>query len=119
MPKTILSISRDHILLETREAILRRSGHHVISVSELSDFAKSIEEGDIDLVVLGHPLSSDDRDAAYRVLRELDCDCPVIELYATSVPPKSPAHFHLQVHDRTFQSDLLQLTRQILSGETN
>ena len=119
MPKTILSISRDQILLETRAAILRKSGHHVVSVSDIEQFAEVLRDRDIDLVVIGHTLNMDDRDAAYRLLNELDCNSPVIELYATAVPPRSPAHFHLAVHDRTFQTDLLQLVRQVLTDEQN
>jgi DNA-binding NtrC family response regulator len=119
MPKTILSISRDQILLETRAAILRKSGHHVVSVLDLEQFVEAIRDRDIDLVVLGHTLNMDERDAAYRLMDEWGCKSPVIELYATAVPPRSPAHFHLAVHDRTFQTDLLQLVRQVLADEQN
>jgi DNA-binding NtrC family response regulator len=119
MTKTILSISHDHILLETRGAILRKTGHRVISVSSLEDFVTSLRESEIDLVILGHSVPAAEREQAYRLLQEHDCQCPVIELYATAAPPKSPAHFHLAVHDRTFQSDLLALVQQVLSSTPN
>jgi DNA-binding NtrC family response regulator len=117
--KTILSISHDQILLETRAAILRKSGHRVLSVSDVSEFLDAVRENTIDLIVLGHTLSAEEREEVYSSLPEVDCQCPVIELYASPVPPKSPAHFHLAVHDRTFQSDLLLLVRQVLSSEAN
>lgn len=119
MPKTILSISYDQLLLETRAAILRKSGHKVISVSDLGAFKQALEEADIDLVVVGHTVSSQDRGQAYRLMGENECECPVIELYATATPPDSPAHFHLAVHDRTFQTDLVQLVRQVLADQPN
>jgi DNA-binding NtrC family response regulator len=117
--KTILSISHDQILLETRAAILRKSGHRVLSVSDVSELMETARENEIDLIVLGHTLSAEEREEVYRKLPEVDCQCPVIELYASQVPPRSPAHFHVAVHDRTFQSDLLLLVRQVLASETN
>lgn len=119
MPKTIVSLSRDQILLETRAAILRKSGHHVVSASDLDQFAELIRDRDVDLVVIGHTLNRDERDTAYRLLDEWGCESPVIELYATAAPPRSPAHFQLAVHDHTFQTDLLQLVRQVLTDTQN
>ncbi|HEY3929709.1 MAG TPA: hypothetical protein VGL89_15165 [Candidatus Koribacter sp.] len=119
MPRTILSMSRDHILLETRGAILRKSGHRVLSVSDIDDFVETLRHNDVDLVILGHSLLSHDREDAYRWLNEVAGRAPVIELYATAVPPKTPAQFHLAVHDRTFQDDLLALVQQVLSSQTN
>lgn len=119
MAKKILSISYDQILLETRAAVLRKSGHHVISVSNLAGFKQALEENDIDLVIVGHTVASHDRTQAYQLMGENECECPVIELYATTTPPHSPAHFHLAVHDRTFQTDLLQLVRQVLADQQN
>ena len=119
MSKRILSISYDQILLETRAAILRKSGHNVIPVSNLGGFKHALQEEDIDLVIVGHTVPQRDRDEAYRLMGESQCECPVIELYATSVPPESPAHFHLAVHDRTFEVDLLQLVRQVLAEGQN
>ncbi len=119
MPKTILSISRDQLLLETRAAILRKSGHEVISVSNLEEFLQALQEIGVDLVVVGHTVPGAQRDEVYRILEEVECLCPVIELYASAVPPKTAAHFQLAVHDRTFQTDLLQLVRQVLAEEQN
>ncbi len=119
MPRTILSLSRDHILLETRGAILRKSGHRVLSVGSLGEFLESLRDNQVDLVILGHSLPSHDRDEAFKGLQEVECGAPVIELYATSVPPKSQAQFQLAVHDRTFQADLLGLVTQVLSGKEN
>lgn len=116
MPKTILSVSHDQILLETRGAILRKSGHRVVSVADVAEFASILREREIDLVILGHTLDSGDRDEAYRILQELDAPPPVIELYATLMPPKTPAQFQLAVHDRTFPIDLLNLVQQVLSS---
>ena len=117
--KTILSISRDQLLLETRAAILRKSGHQVISVKTLDDFASAIHDPGVDLIILGHTLPAHEREDAYSVLKELACEAPVIELYAGAGPPHSPAQFHLGVHDRSFQTDLLALVRQVLSDAVN
>lgn len=119
MAKTILSISRDQLLLETRGAILRKSGHRVVSVKSVDDFADAIREEEISLVVLGHTLPGHDREDAYHVLAAEKCTAPVIELYATAAPPKSTAQFQLAVHDRSFQSDLLALVKQVLADDVN
>ncbi len=119
MAKTILSISRDQLLLETRGAILRKSGHRVISVRSIEDFADAVREEEISLVVIGHTLPGQDRDDAYRIMDAEQCIAPVIELYATAVPPRSEAQFQLAVHDRSFQADLLALVGQVLSDEVN
>ena len=119
MLKTILSISRDQLLLETRGAILRKSGHRVLSVNNLEDFTEAVRDEDVDLVIIGHTLPGHDRDDAYRALQESSCVAPVIELYATAVPPKSCAQFQLAVHDRSFQSDLLELVTRVLSDAVN
>lgn len=119
MAKVILSISRDHILLETRGAILRKSGHRVISVGDLAALLEALQQNDVSLIVVGHTLSTHDRDETYRLLQENDVKSPVIELYATVAPPKSPAQFQLAVHERSFQSDLLQLVKQVLSEQPN
>ncbi len=119
MPKTILSISRDQLLLETRGAILRKSGHRVISVRSIDDFADAVREEKVALVVMGHTLPGHDRDDAFQVLKTEACAAPVIELYATAAPPKSSAQFQLAVHDRSFQSDLLSLVNQVLSDDVN
>ncbi len=117
--KTILSISRDQLLLETRAAILRKSGHQVVSVKTLDDFAAAVHDPGVDLVILGHTLPAHEREDVFSILREFSCDAPVIELYATATPPRSTAQFHLAVHDRTFQTDLLALVRQVLSDDVN
>jgi len=83
MQKTILSISRDQLLLETRGAILRKSGHRVVSVRSIEDFAAAVQEEEIALVVICHTLTGHDREDAYRVLIAEQCLAPVIELYAT------------------------------------
>ena len=106
-------------MLETRGAILRKSGHRVLSVSEIDDFVEVLRQNQVDLVILGHSLLSKDREEAYRWLKDLECPAPVIELYATAVPPRTSAQFHLAVHDRTFQHDLLALVQQVLSAKTN
>lgn len=119
MPKTIVSISRDQLLLETRAAVLRKSGHHVISATDLEEFAELMQGREVDLVVIGHTLNLEERETAYRLVDESGSRSPVIELYATAAPPKSPAHFQLAVHDRTFETDLLQLVRQVLTDNQN
>ena len=119
MPKTILSISRDQLLLETRGAILRKSGHRVISVRTIDEFADAVREERVALVVIGHTLPGHDREDVHRVLELEACRAPVIELYATAAPPKSAAQFQLAVHDGSFQSDLLQLVRHVLADDVN
>jgi DNA-binding NtrC family response regulator len=119
MPKTIVSISRDQILLETRAAVLRKSGHRVLSATDLEEFAELLSEHDVDLVVIGHTLNTDERETAYRLIAEAGSKSPVIELYATAMPPKSAAHFQLAVHDHTFETDLLHLVRQVLTDAQN
>lgn len=98
---------------------MRKSGHKVLSVSDIGQFVATLRDNEIDLVILGHSLLTHDREDAFRALKESDSPAPVIELYATAVPPKSQAEFMLAVHDRTFQSDLLGLVSQVLSEAKN
>lgn len=119
MLKIILSVSRDQLLLETRAAILRKSGHRVVSVNSIDDFAEALESQSVDLIILGHTLPAHEREDAYRILAQSKSTAPVIELYSTALPSKSPAQFHLAIHDNTFQADLLALVQQVLSDAVN
>jgi hypothetical protein len=120
MPRTIVSIARDQILLETRGALLRKSGQLVVSLADPEEFREyMVKKNRVDLIVLGHSLTPSDRDQISGLLRELETTAPVIELYATATPPKSSAQFLLAVHDQTFEADLLELVRQVLSSTPN
>jgi len=120
MTKTIVSIARDQILLETRAALLRKSGQRVISLAGPDEFREyMVQASPVDLLVLGHSLSGSDREQIFGLLQETTHNAPVIELYATASPPKSSAQFLLAVHDQTFESDLLALVRQVLAAAPN
>ncbi len=51
---TVLHISYDKLLLETRTAILRRAGYAVISASTLAMTMDALRDRRFDLVLIGH-----------------------------------------------------------------
>lgn len=76
----ILSISFDLDLLRTRELLLRRMGHSVISADGFAQVFRVCERhnGKFDLIILGHSIPPEDKRLIIDFLK--DHSCPVLAL---------------------------------------
>lgn len=81
MPKRILSISYDPALLWTRQMLLQQIGYDVRSVEGFAATLRTCREErqQFDLVVLGHSIPREDREAIIREISEA-CPAPVLAL---------------------------------------
>ena len=110
----ILSISYDPRLLLTRELLLRQMGHSVISAE---GFAKAVElcdqaSGTVDLVVLGHSITLEDKRAIIRRCNQT-CPCPVLVLTRINEPAVTEATRSIDPSDtREFMAAVRELLRQ-------
>lgn len=80
----ILSVSYDATLLLTRELLLRQMGHDVVSAEGFAKAYKAceaceVEGGRFDLVILGHSIPREDKEAIIRHCTKA-CSCPVLAL---------------------------------------
>ena len=77
----ILSISYDANLLVTRELLLRQMGHVVVSAEGFTKAYRAceVEGGRFDLVILGHSIPHEDKEAIIRHCTRA-CSCPVLAL---------------------------------------
>lgn len=80
---TILSISYDLNLLKTRELLLSQMGYSVISAEGFAQAFKACKEKQFDLVILGHSIPADDKEAIIREVRATRT-CPVLALLRQS-----------------------------------
>ena len=78
---TVLSVSRDHLLLKTREHVLRTAGYEVVSSETFREAVASLQQSELpDLLLLGHTLSEDEKDELERQLRKISQTTPIVEL---------------------------------------
>ena len=67
---SILSVSYDPSLLETRQGLLESKGHSVVSVSSVSEAVESCNNGTpFDLFLLGHSIPDRDKELLIKVFR--------------------------------------------------
>jgi CheY-like chemotaxis protein len=56
----VLSAGSDHVVLATRELILRSAGHIVVSAASIKEAVQQFRDGDFDLIILCHTLPQKD-----------------------------------------------------------
>lgn len=79
----VLSIGADAVLMKTRQIILEREGHSVITVTDEESLASACKLHVFDVAVLGQALSSKMKRYAADLIR---CHCPnvkLLELHST------------------------------------
>jgi CheY-like chemotaxis protein len=110
---TIFSISYDERLLRSRELLLRRMGHRVISAQ---GFVEAVELCDkdpkvFDLVILGHSIPHEEKRAIARHCRRTR-RCPVLALTLLNEPLIPEADHSIDPSDTgVFVRTVQQLTR--------
>ncbi len=58
MPRRVLSVSYDPVLLKTREMILQKEGYTVCSVQTLADAVQASYKDRFDVAIIGHSIPS-------------------------------------------------------------
>lgn len=82
---SLLSISYDESLLRTRHWILETAGFNVTSALGFTQAANHFQTGAFDLVIIGHSIPHEDREALLKVLRK-EADCRVLSLQRPGDP---------------------------------
>ena len=86
MPKRILSISYDSVLLETRHMMLEQAGYIVVSAEGLADAIEHCS-GDFDLVIMGHSIPQKDKRAMIAELHHHGLNAPLLSLLRRGEEP--------------------------------
>jgi DNA-binding response OmpR family regulator len=111
MPR-ILSISYDVSLLQTRALMLLREGFEVESAVGFSDAIQACELRTFDLVIIGHSIPLEDKEAIIKRLRRV-CATPVLALRRPNEPPVKSADYNLESGDpHQFLSYVKKITNQ-------
>ena len=79
----VLSIGADAVLMKTRQLILEREGHSVITASDEKSLASACELYVFNVAVLGQALSSNMKRHAADLIRRHCPDVKLLELYST------------------------------------
>ena len=113
--KRILSVSCDQSLLESRELLLKHSGVAVTSALGVSNALKACEQGDFDLLLLGHSIGKEDQAKLIRNFRQF-CSSPILVMYRSFDRPVKDADHHFFDAGRP-PADLLELVSSILTSK--
>ncbi len=89
----ILSVSRDAMLLASRNAVLRSAGYVVETTMQDDQALEILKRGGIDGVVLGDSIKPDQRNALARAIKELAPKVPilVLKISGEDAPPEAAA----------------------------
>lgn len=83
---SLLSVSYDESLMRTRQWILETAGFNVTSALGFTQAANHCQTGAFDLVIIGHSIPYDDREALLKILRR-GPECRVLSLHKPGDPP--------------------------------
>ena len=115
---SILSISYDQALLETRELILSREGFKVESAVGFSAAVRACEKGEFDLVIMGHSIPPEDKAAIIEQLRDI-CDTPILALRRPNESTLKSAEYNLDSGDPArFLDYVNEITKEIKNRRT-
>lgn len=111
MPR-VLSISYDVSLLQTRALMLSHEGFEVESAVGFSAAIQACELRDFDLVIIGHSIPPEDKEAIVKELRRV-CATPVLALRKANESPLDSAEYNLDSGDpHRFLSYVKEITKQ-------
>jgi CheY-like chemotaxis protein len=79
-PKTILSISYDDTLLQTRQLLLETRGYSVTSSFGFTHSLEQCKRSHWDLIIIGHSIPDQDKRALMTQFRR-NCQAPVLALH--------------------------------------
>ena len=106
----VLAVGLDWHLLESNRAAWKSAGYFVISTTSIKDAINHFQNGDFDLVLIGHPIPADARERLTFLIRGTGARAPVACI------ADSPGR-HDSFADATFErdsTDLLNGMRELL-----
>ncbi len=110
---SILSVSYDKSLMETRQMLFKAYGYEVVSSLGFTDSISHCRRGEFDLFVLGHSIPGSDKLELIKTFRK-HCDGPIISLQRVAGEPLvDGADYHIE----TDPEPLLQLIARIVGGK--
>lgn len=105
----ILSISYDETLLRTRQMLLHHVGYHVTSAFGYSAAIRESAQGDFDLVIMGHSIPHEDKEAIAKQVR-IASNAPILSLLRHTEPILTVAEYNVSPDD---PAALLQYIQEI------
>jgi DNA-binding response OmpR family regulator len=92
MPR-ILSISYQEPLLLTRQMLLEQRGYEVVSALGFMEAVVQCEQGEFDLLLLGHTVPRLDQEKLIETFRQ-HCKAPILSLRRSGEAPVDAAKHH-------------------------
>jgi DNA-binding response OmpR family regulator len=114
MPKRILSVSYDSVLLATREMLLEQKGYIVTSALGFTQSVEHCRNKSFDLFILGHSIPEKDKLHLIETFRG-NCAAPILSLERIG-EPQVQCDFHASPDD---PAKFLQVVDGILTGREN
>jgi DNA-binding NtrC family response regulator len=111
MPKRILSVSYDSVLLATRQMLLEQKGYNVTSALGFSEAVEDCQNEGFDLFVLGHSIPEKDKLHLIKTFRG-SCPAPILSLERVG-EKQVRCDFHASPDD---PERFLQVVDDILAG---
>jgi DNA-binding NtrC family response regulator len=112
MPKRILSVSYDSVLLATREMLLKQRGYEVTSAHGFTDAVKHCNNDGFDLFILGHSIPDNDKLNLIETFRK-NCSAPMLSLERIG-ENEVPCDFHASPDN---PEKFLKVVDDILAGQ--
>jgi DNA-binding response OmpR family regulator len=112
MPKHILSVSYDSVLLATREMLLEQRGYEIQSALGFTDAVKHCQNDNFDLFILGHSIPHNDKLHLIETFRN-NCSAPILSLERFG-EVKVSCDFHASPDD---PGKFLKVVEDILAGK--
>jgi DNA-binding NtrC family response regulator len=115
MPRRVLSISYDPILLSIRQQLLEQNGYTVVSAEGFTEAMERCRGGEYDMVVMGHSIPHKDKEALFDAVTR-HCKVPVLCLMRTGEPPLAGVAASI---DPMSPSDFLKAVQDIFARKAN
>ena len=81
--KRVLSIGKDPVVVQLRNAVMSAAGYRVSSPHSVDDIPKLLENEPFDIIVLGHTIPRAERVALIKRIRALGKKVPILSLYTS------------------------------------
>ena len=81
--KRILSVGKDPVVVQLRNAVMAAAGYRVNSPRTFDDIPGLLENEPFDIVVLGHTIPRRERIALIKRIRGLQKNVPILSLYTS------------------------------------
>jgi DNA-binding response OmpR family regulator len=112
MPRRILSVSYDAVLLATRQMLLEQKGYTVTSALGFREALEHCQSDRFDLFILGHSIPLKDKLHLIETFRA-SCAAPILSLERIG-EPQVKCDFHASPDD---PEKFLQMVEKILAGQ--